>query len=396
MMIPPTILLILTLPALAGTAQVGYAPSGGAVLEPGVPSWVLQTPASSPPPGNGPTVFDAADGYVLLYQTVVYAPHANPCDLRTIWSYSDHLWKELSSASAPAFNTASLAYDAQDGYVVLFGGCGTHSNQTWTFRAGTWTNQTAAVAPPAREGGALAYDPSSKSVLVFGGYVYRDPSTGAGYRSNDSWLYPHGTWRNVSTLMAPPARDLYSISTDSLDDSVVLFGGSGAGEPTDTGGSCCPLLADSWRFSGELWSNISSGAGPSARTLAALAEDPESHSVILFGGEGPTDHGSALPVLDDTWSLSSGSWQRLPIDGHPPGRMGGDLVYDPLDGGLVLFGGQAGGTTSLNDTWVLTDAAPATPPASAAPAVADWVIVGAGTILVAAVVLVAILRPRLR
>lgn len=315
-------------------------------------SWTPVAVSRGPTLGYGPMTFDAADGYALLYETdIVSSVPVSPCGHQELWKFVHGEWTELPSTSAPKFDTALLTYDPTDNDVVLFGGCGTESNQTWTYAGGVWQNVTTPVAPPAREAASLAYDPSTKGVVLFGGYVYFNLTVGAGFQSNDTWEFQHGVWHNITSRLAPPARDLDGMASDTFDNEVLLFGGEGGLIRTVTGGECCLPLSDTWTFANGLWSNASSSFGPSARTMPALADDPAGQAVVLFGGEKAPVAPEGSP-LNDTWGFSAGRWQNLTIGGNPPARAGADLVYDPLDGSLVLFGGE-GFNGPLNDTWVV-------------------------------------------
>jgi hypothetical protein len=346
---------MLLLVGLAGPGRVGTGDGIGSVsvLGPGSgPSWIQVAPNHGPTLGAGPMAFDAADGYVLLYEVTLPPPRSSCGDQET-WSFSQGSWTELPSSSAPKFDTALMAYDSNDGYIVLFGGCGTDSNQTWTFHGGQWTNITSNIAPPAREASNLVYDPVLKAVVLFGGYVYANTSSGAGYRANDTWELQGGTWRNVTTALAPPPRDLYGMSFDSADGSIVLFGGVGAGFQNATAGSCCNVLGDTWTYTSTVWRNESVASSPSPRSLPALSNYPAGNGTMLFGGQAAASaYSSNGPLLGDTWLFSNGTWQNLTLRGHPPARTGADLVYDPIAGAMVLFGGS-GSTALLNDTWTL-------------------------------------------
>jgi Galactose oxidase, central domain len=82
---------------------------------------------------------------------------------------------------------------------------------------------------------------------------------------------------------------------------------------------------------------------PPPRAASALAYDPASGSVILFGGRSPD-----LTFLADTWSFNGVSWTKLAPLVWPAARQ--NHVMTTTTGGLLLFGGDGKGT-SLADTW---------------------------------------------
>jgi hypothetical protein len=78
-----------------------------------------------------------------------------------------------------------MAYDANIGAVVLFGGFsvpGQGLNDTWTWNGSTWTQRQTSTEPGGRWAAGLDFDPSNGLVL-FGGEVTGDPFT------NETWLF---------------------------------------------------------------------------------------------------------------------------------------------------------------------------------------------------------------
>jgi hypothetical protein len=82
---------------------------------------------------------------------------------------------------------------------------------------------------------------------------------------------------------------------------------------------------------------------PSSREGAALADDPQHHVVLLFGGDNAGDY------RGDTW-LWNGAWHQVCPAHSPSRRTGAALTYDPVHHVMLLFGGYGGGL--MNDTWV--------------------------------------------
>lgn len=153
------------------------------------------------------------------------------------------------------------------------------------------------------------------------------------------------TWTNVSASSptAPPTEYWASLTLDYTDRELVLFGGCGI-----TG---CPEPAQTWAFGHGLWTNISSASvQPPSRSYASLGFDSASGSVILFGGVG----GSR--IFGDTWTFSGGRWANRTgsLATAPSSRWAASTAYDPIDRGLLLFGGMSPSGALLNDTWIFT------------------------------------------
>jgi sugar lactone lactonase YvrE len=76
-----------------------------------------------------------------------------------------------------------MATDPGTQQILLTGGTkggGTNLGDTWTFQ-NTWTQQQPPTSPPARQAAAIAYDPGSGHLLLFGG-------AGSGFLG-DSWVW---------------------------------------------------------------------------------------------------------------------------------------------------------------------------------------------------------------
>jgi len=109
-------------------------------------------------------------------------------------------------------------------------------------------------------------------------------------------------------------------------------------------GSAAPLGPISWN-----------GAGlsvPSPRVQPMAATWDRTGAVILFGGADPGS-GHGLP-LGDTWRGAlppASAWQPAGGDAAPTPRLAGAVASDPVDGYVLLFGGEGPGDTGLSDTW---------------------------------------------
>jgi N-acetylneuraminic acid mutarotase len=115
----------------------------------------------------------------------------------------------------------------------------------------------------------------------------------------------------------------------------VLFGGAGRDS----------VLSDTWRWDGAGWTQLQV-TGPPARFAAVMA--PLDGKLVLFGGDDDATASGSVPDLSDTWIWDGTAWTELDVTG-PAGRDG--AVMAPLDGKLVLYGGQAGTGCFFFDTW---------------------------------------------
>ena len=290
-------------------------------------------------------VYDAADGYVVLLDSGLLT------NVSQTWVFQGTSWSQLFPPVSPLHRSGEgMAYDAHDGYIVLFGGATWNSclgksckgsNETWTFRAGVWTNITSSLpnAPSGRWAPAMTYDPTCLCVILFGGW-------GTSFSSlNDTWAYASGRWTNLTTSLSytPPARGWAGMAFDSSDSDLVLFGGG-----QDIGNNVT-FLNDTWTYSGSKWTNITASAGvsPSPRYGLAMATDPtDGGGVMLFGGVNRTQ------ASNGTWYFARGFWSNLTtqVGPPPPGDLSwGQLAFDEGSSTDLLFLGSP--SDSPNGTW---------------------------------------------
>ncbi|MCI4319264.1 MAG: PKD domain-containing protein [Thermoplasmata archaeon] len=270
--------------------------------------------------------YDAKDGYVVLFGGDGASGY-----LDDTWTFHAGTWKLLHPSVAPSGRDHStLAYDPVDGYLVLFGGStsSTSDADTWTFSGGNWTLLHGATHPSSRWGSSLAWDYADQVMLLFGGC--------GGAALGDTWTFVHGNWTQVHPASSPPARENPSLVSDPAANTTVLFGGD------DYGGS---YAGDTWTFNAGNWTQVTTPLHPEARSMASIAYDPAIPGVVVFGGSG-----ASYGALGDTWLFHRGNWSQVTPSQSPAGRYFGMMSDDPADSELVLFGGS--GTLSYNDTWV--------------------------------------------
>src|SRR5271167_1316409 len=83
----------------------------------------------------------------------------------------------------------------------------------------TWKRLFPKQSPSARAYSAMAYDPVSKKVVLFGGY------DGNGAYLNETWTFDGNTWTKLKLAVFPPARAAASMAFDRVTRKLVLFGG---------------------------------------------------------------------------------------------------------------------------------------------------------------------------
>ena len=218
---------------------------------------------------------------------------------------------------APAY-LGGLAYDAADGYLVLFGGynqAGYYANQTWTFSGTTWTQLSPATSPPPMASFGMAYDPSLSEVVVVGGSSGANPV-------NSTWLFRAGTW---TPGPAVPSVGLYNMAVayDAAASALIAVGGANSvGQGTNA----------TWKLTATGWSPVALASGsdlPGGTYL--LAPSPAGPGLVAY---------SSQVTAVGTWLYGNGSWTNVttPV-GPSAAETESVLATDPTDNTTLLVGG---------------------------------------------------------
>ncbi len=149
--------------------------------------------------------------------------------------------------------------------------------------------------------------------------------------------------------MEPPTQPLklatHNLAYDAESDRVVLFGGDAEGVPSD----------ETWAYdlNANTWTNMEPAARPSRRHSHALAYDAESDRVVLFGGHLPSVYFGASVHSDQTWAydFNTNTWTNMEPPTQPLKLAAHNLTYDAESDRVVLFGGDAPGLNSDDQTW---------------------------------------------
>lgn len=384
--------------AVSRTATLDGAPpnQGGA----GLSTSPHDRPAESPAATNGSPfwsrltslpvtltgfsmTYDAADHYVLLFGGLGSGGYPT----NSTWTYANGSWTNITALEAtspsPRYGM-ELAYDSGDGYVLGYGGitttsCGSdiYCNDTWEFVHGQWTEihpqcdfpglgiRSCTTYPglPVSAGSpeTLVDVPNQNYVLFYTCGACITPDGGS------DWTYHNGIWTdfvyNYSTNQTYYAPTMAALAYDSADGYVLGFGGGGGQPLYDFGG----WGNVTYRWSNETWTNESRNlsVSPAPRFAEALASDPSSGGILLYGGwdfvcqqfAGSSCSQGDSYYLNDTWEYLNGSWSQWTTQALP-GHLISDAVGDSSDGGVLLVGGTTctanctGQPSTTNETWL--------------------------------------------
>lgn len=251
-------------------------------------------------------------------------------------------------SSPPSTGNVTIVYDDQMGGVLFLGDTFysglNQPEQTWIWRNGSWAQLHPAHEPSLRSQEAMAYDPATKDVVLFGGIN----STGNTKVLNDTWTWDGADWTQRHPANSPPERNNAALAYDAATNQQVLFGG--ASSKPAIGGLVPPPLNDTWVWTGSNWLKQHPATLPLPVIKPALVYDPAQRNLLLFGGL----YADTTPVrkeLNDTWQWSGTNWVKLhpPTSPHLHDMVNGqqvlysypNMVYDPQKQQIfLLFGGD--------------------------------------------------------
>lgn len=274
------------------------------------------------------------------------------------WEWDGVDWAELipHPTPPPQLRGVAMAFDPSLQAVVVFGGLlGTeYQDQTWAWNGESWQQLVVTASPPPRAWGAMAYDSRRGTLVLFGGVV-------GGAPLDDTWEFDGSTWTQRTPPVAPPGRAHAGMAFDAGRGAIALSGGEGE----------AGLLGDTWSWDGTGWTRLGAVDGPTARRGLAVAYDAADDRIVAFGGE-QLSGAAAAGLSDALWEWDGGGWRERTVRARQPSRGSGPgLVYDPLRGTLVLFGGSPAVGPEASDTWtwdgrawILQPAADQPPPRS--------------------------------
>jgi len=247
------------------------------------------------------------------------------------WTWNGSDWTRESPTQSPSARTGSqMVYDSATSQLLLVGG-ETDSGpigDTWTWDGSNWTQLAPAHPLPALAFHSMADDPTSGNVVLFGG-------TSSGVPKDWTWIWNGTDWAQLSPPSSPPARDLASMAYDAAAGNIVLAGGFGD---------------DTWTWNGSTWTKGASISDYWNLAEAGMAFSPATDSVIMFGGTFATAS-VHLAITDATQSWNSSQWSVLDPYSSPEHRFGSAMALDPESGMILLFGGQSIAASPYGDTW---------------------------------------------
>lgn len=155
------------------------------------------------------------------------------------WRWDGEEWLELDTAGMPPPRSeAMVAYDATDGAIVVFGGRDPLTSEafddTWIYQNNIWSMLPGDQPhPPARFGGAVAYQPLADKVIVFGGR--EQTGNGTDY-FDDLWVFDAGRrqWSPLVSNNTPRQYEYMSMTWDAGEAVLLAHGREHESDFSDT------------------------------------------------------------------------------------------------------------------------------------------------------------------
>jgi len=342
---------------------------------------------------GGTSVYDPVSNEMILFGGTALDPAQGYPHLNDVWVLSNanglggpSTWTNLIANGAPGSpagrHNHSAVYDSANNRMIIYGGCeggcyplgydiwvlinanGQGGTPTWQqlSPSGNW--------PSGRQAHQAVYDPTTNSMIVWGGQ--NGGGSCGGYNdvyvlSNANGLGGTPVWSQVvatnASKVAPTGQYYANAVYDATNNVMTVFGGTAmTGYPcTGLPSSGTYTLSHANGTGGpSVWKKISAGSSSLARSSASMVYNPISNHITVFGGNGTT------APFADAWTLSNANgmggasvWKKLaptftfwqPSTGSRWNNQGIDITNDRM---IINGGSNADGP--FWSTWALSDA----------------------------------------
>lgn len=213
------------------------------------------------------------------------------------------------------------------------------------------------TAPAIRTRQASVYVSGTNTLIIFGGFNCKSTYY------NDVWILSDAnavtgtpSWKQLATTGTKPSvRESSSAVYDPTTNSLIIYGGDKGSAPT---GDIWILSNANGSGGAPVWTELTpSNNGPGVRSGQTATYDSVNNIMTLYAGY------SGTALLDDTWVLSAANghagtatWTQLASSGQV--RRFHTSWYDPSSNQMMTFGGATGTVPQdpSSDLYTLTDA----------------------------------------
>lgn len=201
----------------------------------------------------------------------------------TMWGFDASGWAQLLPAAVPqpGQGLALLAEDDPRHQLLALVPQGNGTTSTWTFDGATWTRVATANNPPGRSR-AMAYDPDSSVVMLYGGGFNGVP--------DDTWTWDGTTWTEKHPATTAGGCALDQLAYDAAVRQMILLCQSSAG-------------VSMWSWTGATWTQLHPSAMPPAAWQPMMTYDAIRGELVYFCQP------KASPA-PETWTYANGNWKK--------------------------------------------------------------------------------------
>jgi hypothetical protein len=284
----------------------------------------------------------------------------------------DVMTARLAVAPSPRI-AVSMAFDPLTKSVVLFGGYGPYGTlaDTWSWDGTQWRQQHPSASASSRAEAAMVYDPALRQVLMLSGEADVPLTDPCQRRANRTPVcVPPTTFRALG-----PGTDLWG--WDGHGWSRRLAAETGAPDPaggmvSQPDGTVLVVAGTStWTYDGQGWTNRTHGSD-AQWTPVGLAIDPTTLQLVAVERYQPgvcmPHSGCSQPAYMRTFTWTGTAWKDVADVGTPnPANANqriSNLVADPTNGGLLMLAADhSTWERSSNGHWHQLATAAQSPPA---------------------------------
>jgi hypothetical protein len=260
----------------------------------GAGCWTQSEPSVSPPTrDNAAIAFDPVHNLTVMYGGIRHDPGKAVVILSDTWQWDGVNWIEVHPSPAPVLVAPVGAFDVATSQFVVFGFNNIGSQpETWTWNGSQWLHVHPSSTPGARTSSSMAYDYSSRKIVLFGGF---NNATGG---SLDTWTWDGTTWTQQRPPTSPGGQGWVCGGWP-----LVLIEASAWPNPVASPSRGNPATLRTWFWDSNDWKSPTTMHSPPNRLNPECAFTGS--EVVLFGGWGESGQ-----LLSDTWVFRNSDWTR--------------------------------------------------------------------------------------
>ncbi|HET7711837.1 MAG TPA: kelch repeat-containing protein [Thermoanaerobaculia bacterium] len=168
-----------------------------------------------------------------LKKTVLFGGYDDVNYRDDTWLWNGTEWTEVKKDRAPSRSLAAMWFDPVLNKTVVYGGIGRRDKEgrierysdMWSFDGNGWT-EIKVTTPGSRYGAQVVVDPKTNRTLLFGGMIVETAEvTQSQAYAGDFWEWNGTAWTKRDIAGLPPARENGAMEFDPVTGDLVVYGG---------------------------------------------------------------------------------------------------------------------------------------------------------------------------